>query len=508
MILERGELARISIDVETGYVRGRVLSPGGDELQRTWTSSFAFAAPSPVLTVEAPSSGAYVVELSVPTWVSFTDAQMFQVHVSSQESAAVRAAKHEQLQRDPRVSWLRANAQRLRTLEPNDQDFGDLEFLREVLRDTRVIFLGEGDNGGGSDVLAKTRLVRFLHEHMGFDVIVFLTGMHSSTAAWRASQMDPNPREALQNAIPRLLSESAQGEALIEYLAVNARGPRPLELAGFDSQLTEKAAGTLLNELRDFLRQRAPNSALLDGMAQPSRVLAGVFDGRFARDRSTLPSIAEQARAVEALRAEATNLEGAAGERDSLFWAQVLRSTATQAHLTLDRLRGAGAEEYFSGFVRQLAHNLEWLVNSRYANRKVIVWAHTFHAMRSPDATRYGRSAGYTVGEGVWEALGSRSFAIGLTSFDGASRWITQPDDYYQSVIPNQHSGDSFETLMAAAGHNIALVNLRGARQRNEWLGGRFLANALYLVPEEAEWSRALDALLFIRTQEPRLPAK
>lgn len=57
---------------------------------------------------------------------------------------------------------------------------------------------------------------------------------------------------------------------------------------------------------------------------------------------------------------------------------------------------------------------------------------------------------------------------------------------------------------MAAAGHDIAFVNLRVARARDEWLGGHFVANALYLVPEEAEWSKALDALLFIRTQEPR----
>jgi erythromycin esterase-like protein len=124
--------------------------------------------------------------------------------------------------------------------------------------------------------------------------------------------------------------------------------------------------------------------------------------------------------------------------------------------------------------------------------------------MRSPEATSYGRSAGYTVGEGVWEALGPQSFAIGLTSYDGASHWITQPDDYYQSVIPNQDPRYSVEELMDAAGHDIAFVNLRTARDQNEWLGGRFVAHALYLIPEEAEWSRALDALLFIRTQEPR----
>jgi erythromycin esterase-like protein len=253
-----------------------------------------------------------------------------------------------------------------------------------------------------------------------------------------------------------------------------------------------------------FLAARAPNSSLLDSSSLPSRVLAGVLDGQLSRDRAAWPSLAEQAEVVETLRAEARRLEHADADRESMFWAQALRSAATQVDLILNSLRGAPAKEYFAGFVRQMGENLAWLVNTRYPNRKVIVWAHTFHAMRSPDATSYGGSAGYTVGQAVWETLGPKSFAIGLTSYDGMSHWITQPEDYYQSVIPNQHPGDAFETLMAAAGHDIAFVDLRAARQRNDWLGGRFVANALYLVPEEAEWSRALDALLFIRTQEPR----
>jgi hypothetical protein len=85
---------------------------------------------------------------------------------------------------------------------------------------------------------------------------------------------------------------------------------------------------------------------------------------------------------------------------------------------------------------------------------------------------------------------------------------VTQPDDYYQDLIPAQHPSVDFETLMDAAGHEIGFVNLRTARARGDWLGGRFVASALYLVPEEAEWSKALDALFFIRTQEPRRRAR
>jgi len=506
LTLGRGEFARISIDADA-YVRARMLGPRRNALQVTWISSFAFAAPSLPLVIEAPESGLYIVELTVPTWVSFTNAQAFRVQMSHWESATVRAGRRQDLRQDPRVAWLRGNVQRLRSIDPDDSDSSDLEFLREVLRGTRVVLLGEGESGGGSDVLAKTRLARFLHEQMGFDVIAFQAGIHSSTAAWRALQTAMDPREAVLKTLFGVLGRSAQAEALIQYLSARARTDRPLELAGFSSQLTGTAAGTLLPELQRFLSERGLSSPFTDSQATPTRVLAGVLDGRFARDSTTLPSVVEQVGAVESLRSEALDLERRAGDHEGVFWAQVLRSTATQVDLTLNNLRGAGQGD-MSGLVRQMAENLNWLVNTRYRGRKIIVWAHTLHAMRSPEATSPGRAVGYTMGHGVWEALGTESFAIGFTSYNGRSHWVTQPDDYYQDLIPAQHPSVDFETLMDAAGHEIGFVNLRTARARGDWPGGRFVASALYLVPEEAEWSKALDALFFIRTQEPRRRAR
>jgi erythromycin esterase len=503
LTLARGEFARVSIDADA-YVRARLLGPARNVLQVTWISSFSFTAPSLPLAIEAPESGRYVVELTVPTWVSFKNAQDVRVQMSHWESATLRAARRQDLLQDPRVTWLRANAQRVRSIDPADSDFSDLDFLREALRGARVVLIGEGDNGGGSDLLAKTRLVKFLHEQMEFDVVVFQAGIHSSTAAWRALQTEMAPREAALKSLFGVLGRSAQAEALFQYLSARARTNRPLELAGFDSQLTGTAAGTFLPELQRFLNERGSNSALIDSQAPLTRVLAGVLDGRFAKDRTMMPTVEEQAGVVARLRFEAQDLARRAADREGAFWAQALRSTATQVDLALNNLRGAGQAEYLSGLGRQMADNMKWLVNTRYAGRKVVVWSHTLHVMRNAEATGPGRAIGYTMGQGLSEALGTESFAIGLTSFNGASHWVTQPEDYTQDLIPAQHPSIDFETLMEAAGHQFGFVNLRTARARGDWLGGRFVASPLYLVPEDAEWSKALDGLLFIRTQEPR----
>lgn len=74
---------------------------------------------------------------------------------------------------DARVSWLADHAVRLRSIDPADDDFRDLEPLRVTLAGVRVVLLGEQNHGDGTTFLAKTRLIRFLHERMG----------HSSTSS-------------------------------------------------------------------------------------------------------------------------------------------------------------------------------------------------------------------------------------------------------------------------------------------------------------------------------------
>jgi len=88
-------------------------------------------------------------------------------------------------ERDPRVEWLAKSATRIRSLDPSDGDFSDLEPLRAALKGARVVMLGEQSHGDGTTFLAKTRLIRFLHEQMGFNVLAFESGLYDRGGAGR-----------------------------------------------------------------------------------------------------------------------------------------------------------------------------------------------------------------------------------------------------------------------------------------------------------------------------------
>lgn len=68
-------------------------------------------------------------------------------------------------------SWMKDHAYKLESIQPvsakgGEGQFKDLQMLKPLLHDKRIVFLGESSHGVGEFNLAKTRLVQFLHQEM------------------------------------------------------------------------------------------------------------------------------------------------------------------------------------------------------------------------------------------------------------------------------------------------------------------------------------------------------
>src|SRR5688572_14029768 len=74
-------------------------------------------------------------------------------------------------ERHSRVAWLKEHAIGLKSIDPGDEDFSDLEPLRKAIGAARIVQLGEQSHGDGATFHAKARLIKFLHQKMGFDVL-------------------------------------------------------------------------------------------------------------------------------------------------------------------------------------------------------------------------------------------------------------------------------------------------------------------------------------------------
>src|SRR5688500_14617591 len=90
-------------------------------------------------------------------------------------SAVLPLAAHPPIQaqpasEDPLQAWIATHAVAVRSIHPDDEDFSDLLPLISAIGPARVVQLGEPSHGAGAAFAAKVRLIKFLHQRMGFDV--------------------------------------------------------------------------------------------------------------------------------------------------------------------------------------------------------------------------------------------------------------------------------------------------------------------------------------------------
>jgi erythromycin esterase len=398
-------------------------------------------------------------------------------------------------QEDSRVTWLADHAMRIRTLDLADDDFRDLEPLRKTLDGVRVVMLGEQDHGDGTTFLAKTRLIRFLHETMGFDVLAFESGLYDCAKAWERLSAGEAARVAVPRGVFAIWTRSREVQPLIDYLGVQARSKHPLELAGVDSQLTGTASENLL--VPDLAAVLPPKMATGEEWDRVVRVIGNLANSTWELGTEPMPSADEQA-------AFARTIERWRSVIPSAFWRQFLTSLRVFAEQTwrTDFHDHAANPAVFAMRDRQMGKNLVWLAKERYPKRKIIVWAATFHNARALGTieTKDPRLANLypgvaPMGEVAWKELGNQLYSLGFTSYEGewaraftpAARPIPQP------------SRDSLEDLFARAGLTSAFVDFRGAPP---WLHTQIAGQIIGHTEMCADWTRVVDGVVFLRKME------
>jgi hypothetical protein len=63
----------------------------------------------------------------------------------------------------------------VRSIDPSDEEFTDLEPLVELIGDRRFVFMTEATHSSGATFAGRQRLIHFLHQRMDFDIIAMET---------------------------------------------------------------------------------------------------------------------------------------------------------------------------------------------------------------------------------------------------------------------------------------------------------------------------------------------
>jgi erythromycin esterase len=161
-----------------------------------------------------------------------------------------------------RVAWLKQHVAPIRSLDPADDNFTDLEPLRKAVGNARIVFLSEEWHGSGATFRARDRVIRFLHQKCGFDMLAFESGLYDCRKAWELLKEGKMPAlDAASQGIFQTWTGTEECRPLFEYLGKQARQPRPLGVCGFDCQFTGPASRRFLPaELAALLKELPPDS--------------------------------------------------------------------------------------------------------------------------------------------------------------------------------------------------------------------------------------------------------
>ncbi len=407
---------------------------------------------------------------------------------------------------DPgRVRWLAEHALPVRSIAPEDEDFSDLMPLVGWIGSSRVVALGEVTHGDGAMFLAKARLVRFLHQVMGFDVLAWEAGFFDVPLVDAALRSDVPLPEAAARGLYRIWWKSLETQPTLSYVRSTQATPHPILTVGFDCRVsTEKSRSELfpasifaffdrLDPALISKQERADLTAMSIGLL-PADVYNHPGERRYNRD---LPR-----RLIQVIDQRRRDLLVRSSSREIDFVRQSLVSL-----MNMDRALGgqAGTARSADGYTRDtaMAENLLWLLEGPLAGRKVIVWAHNYHVLRDAIPPGSGASAlkDYPLegpmGLHLARALGRDLYVIGALAHHGQNGEAGEKVEELPVPAPQ-----SLEGLLHAVGKPRLLLNLRDL-PADHWLRSPIPAGIYLYEPQVTDVPRLYDAVFFLDEMTP-----
>lgn len=394
-------------------------------------------------------------------------------------------------------SWIAANAIPIRS-ETCDSDFSDLQPFGAIVGDKRIMGLGESSHGVGDYSEVKTRMVKYLHEKLGFDVIAFEYDMLNDYQV-NAKLKTLSPKEAMwQGAFA--VWWSTQTLPLFEYIHEQSKTSHPLILAGFDIQAyaTKPAA-----RKRAFYAAIAPvDAAYATTASKQDQTYIEFLNSEplpvtkkwLNQLHKVLPQMNEFYAGLDSwMRAHMKQLVAKASDK-SLPGLMLQVAVGTSAYIGE---QAAGNDENASNAARDagMAADVSYLATTLYPGKKIILWTHNLHVAR-------GETAFPNMGSIIEANFGSQYYATGLLPLRGHGAY-NNAQTYKEPPPPAK----SIDAILYYSRMRWAYVDMsrESAVLGNAWMSGRPLLYDYfgYYLPPAGIPDKTFDGLVYVDTIHP-----
>jgi erythromycin esterase len=393
------------------------------------------------------------------------------------------------------AAWVQANQFPIRSTSAADTNFDDLQFLKGVLGERRLVQLGESGHGVAEFDSVKVRLIQFLHQQMGFDVIAFESGL------WECHRADELAGDLSAESLMRQcifgVWHTEETLPLFEYIKSTRVAGRPLTLAGFDTQFSSSSMNARPAELRALLEAVDPalaESAYALDSELVRLVLLGRDDARAQISGKVAEMTAGYEEIADVIDRQQARLERAFPSRPLL--PRVMGQAMRMAPSLVRSLAGSTTQY---GAIRDagMADNVTFLLEQLYPGRKILVWAHNYHVQHDTTELPAGSvSMGHHVSRRHRDDL----YTIGLFMYWGQAAWNDRRIYTVSAPAPN-----GLEALLGRASAPAAFVDVlgQGRSPGTEWMYQPIATKSWGFYDEVLTLRRQYDGILFVDEVHP-----
>jgi len=374
----------------------------------------------------------------------------------------------------------------IESISPSDTEFHDLEFLREILKDKQIIMLGEQTHKDGATFLAKSRLIKFLHKELGFDVLIYETGFYDTENLWKSLKNNAyNNLTDFSKALYPFWYMNQETEEILEYIVERISTENEIQISGLDVQFS----GQIGDQERDsLLTQYLYSRPEINATKYPAffsiKHEYSNYANKWVADQLSATkkdSILKDINSINKLYAS-DSLKSSKDLLYSRFFKNI------EVLYTYSWNYDIGEDIRFHIRDSAMAENFIWLKENKFKNNKVIVWAANLHT--SYDNYSYNPvPAKFTsMGEYIKKEYGGQCYSIHFTSFYDPDRL-----NYSEKMYNNK----SVEYLLHQINRPYLYLDFNEI-DSTSFLQNENIMNCNQRLSFNAQWSKITDGIFYI----------
>ncbi len=388
--------------------------------------------------------------------------------------------------------YVQDNFKTINYISKDSLDYSSLNVIGEAIKDCKVVMLGEQDHGDAATFKQKTKIIQYLHEKKGFNILAFESDFFGLNFGWDKIKKDNKVIDSFikANIYPLWTYCNACSELFYKYIPNSFTKSAPLNLAGVDNQMGSKYLFPIFD------------SVIKDSQIPISK------DNEYSS--TILPQITKWYTYVsDSVQMNKINLhllqiknELSKIKQSNDFWLLVIDNLISQNIQAMNSKNNYLISQNIRD--SQMAQNLIWLVKYKFPNEKIIVWGHNYHI------SKYGGNFNEEFLNGQQtmgtlftkdKEIANQTYIIGFTSYQGTAGRIGSKS--YTIDKPQKNSFENWVPNNAEFGFiDFQKYNKLNIQDEIFFMSGAIKGN-WYHKSHCAFWNRIYDGVFFIRDMYP-----